>query len=78
MSKKPRFATASDLYDKIDWEGGTIEALFFYGIQPSDMPKEIQVEAKALKMAFGVFRPYLDAFDKKLERLVRVEEGASE
>lgn len=33
-----RYESAADLYDKVSWEGGLLEAIFEYGIHAEDLP----------------------------------------
>ena len=68
-----QFKKAIDLDNKIDYEGGTIEALFYYGIASSEMPKSVRPQAVALEAAWKIFRPFLDAFDAALEEAVDKE-----
>jgi hypothetical protein len=39
-----QFESVADLYDKIQWEGGVLDAIFSYGIKSNDLPKDTPLD----------------------------------
>ena len=65
-----RFANRAALRDKLEWEGGIMEALD-YGVKSTDMPlgdEELNEAWGKLAAAFQALRPLAAAVEKLLDQ----------
>lgn len=67
----------ADLYGKVDWEGGVMEAAFSYGI-PSSSISEATPQGVELKKAWAEMEEAYKAFGPKLARVESLLDEYSE
>lgn len=60
-----RYESRQEIADKADWEGGTLDLVFGYGLSVEDLPEDDQELRDALTELLAL-RPAIDRFNNLL------------